>query len=237
MKRLGLAVGVCLLVQGSALAQSKGKPAGKAGNCQQVVFEGDVKAGQEFEQVFASGFRFTLERLPSGWIVRVLATNAARGPHDYAELATPPYKSMSPLLVSTDWAFRSQDAIAWNPRQFRYAGSEAVFRKLNALYDRVMANDPQAMAAAAAVVAEQPEAVLQILDARMVPGLADQGRMASMVAANLSQTPHSVDQAEKPTALGRIEELRFRVTMTLAPGLTPASGVRSEKIACTVPTA
>ena len=41
--------------------------------------------------------------------------------HDYAELATPPYESVSPLLLSTDFSFRAQDAVAWNPRRFRYA--------------------------------------------------------------------------------------------------------------------
>ena len=50
--------------------------------------------------------------------------------HDYAELATPPYESVSPLLLSTDFSFRAQDAVAWNPRRFRYADNSAEFQRL-----------------------------------------------------------------------------------------------------------
>ena len=31
-----------------------------------------------------------------------------QGEHDYAELATPPYQSVSPLSISTDFSFRAQ---------------------------------------------------------------------------------------------------------------------------------
>ena len=57
-----------------------------------------------------------------------------RGSEDYAELATPPYRSVNPLLISTDYGFRSQDAVGWNPRRFRFAGTAAEFSALEAIY-------------------------------------------------------------------------------------------------------
>jgi hypothetical protein len=213
---------------------SRTKPVEAA--CRRVVFEGDVRAGEAYDKVFAKGLQFYLEPLPSGWIVRVLAADEPRGPHDYAELATPPYRSVSPLLLSTDWSFRAQDAIAWNPRRFRYVGDRSTFQKLSALYSGVMANDPASSAKAAMLASTQPEAVMRVLDARIVPGLADQARMASMVAGHLAETPHTVDQSVAPSPLGRVEALRFRIEMILPRGAIAAPGVEIEKISCTPPT-
>ena len=88
--------------------------------CPSLTFDGEVQAGHSFQHRIDSGQIFLLESLPSGWIVRVLPAAGARPMHDYAELATPPYRSPNPLLISTDFAFRSQDAISWNPREFHF---------------------------------------------------------------------------------------------------------------------
>jgi len=215
--------------QGRARVVHSPKP---AMNCSQVSFEGDVKAGEGFEKVFAPGLKFYLEPLRSGWIVRVLAADEPRGPHDYAELATPPYRSVSPLLISTDWSFRAQDAVAWNPRRFHYAANRETFRKLAAMYDKVMAGDAVSSARAAELVSAQPEGVLQILDAKLVPGLADQAQMAATVASHLAETPHTVDQSATPSPLGRVEEIRFRVNLELLAGVAENKGQKIEKMFC-----
>jgi hypothetical protein len=168
-----------------AVAQTGARSPGK-GACKEVEFEADVKAGQAVDVVFAAGLRFLLEPLASGWIVRVLAANEPRGPHDYAELATPPYTSVSPLLLSTDWSFRAQDAVGWNPRRFRYAANKPVFEELAALYPKVMAGDGKSSSRAAALVSQQPEGVIEILDAQLAPGLANQARMAAPVAGHFT---------------------------------------------------
>ena len=79
--------------------------------------------------MFTPGLKFLLEPIASGWIVRVLAAAGRGEPHDYAELATPPYRSVTPLAISTDFSFRAQDAVGWNPRRFRYAANAAAFAK------------------------------------------------------------------------------------------------------------
>jgi len=214
--------------------------AGKTRSCRRAVFEGDVRAGEGFERVYARGLKFYLEPLRSGWIVRVLAADEPRGAHDDAGLATPPYNSVSPLLISTDWSFRAQDAVGWNPRRFRYVADKKVFRRLDGLYAGVVAGDAARSAEAAELVSEQPEGVLTILDARIVPGIADQAQMAAVVASHLATTPHSVDQSSElisPSPLGVVEELRFRVELDLPAGVEVAKGVHAEKISCHEPTA
>jgi len=207
-------------------------PKAAAGNCRRAVLEGDVKAGESFQRSFAKNFDFLLEALPSGWIVRILPVGVPRGDHDYAELATPPYKSVTPLAVSTDFAFRAQDAVAWNPRRFGYAADAATARKLAELYPAVLANDTKASSEAAVLTLRQPQAELQIIGAALVPGTANQWRMAAAVASHLETTPHEVVQGEQPTPLGRLAELHFRVRLDLPPGAVPAAGVVLERVPC-----
>jgi hypothetical protein len=203
--------------------------------CRAVSFEGEVRAGEAFRKEFTPGLEFFLEPLRSGWIVRVLEVRAGaeiRGTHDWAEVATPPYRSVSPLLVSTDWAFRAQDAAAWNPREFRYAGSESAFQQMSGLEDRVVRNDASADVADAELASMQPQGVLQLLDVVLVPGTRDQAGTAALVASHLEQTPHEVVQGESPSVLGKLVRLRFRVTLELGKGMKPAAGLVPERFSC-----
>ena len=232
----GLAVIVMLVPVGMGGVQTKAAKPEAKGDCRQAVFDGEVKAGQGFEKEFEPGLKFFLDPLPqgSGWMVRVLPAGQPRGLHDYAELATPPYRSVTPLAVSTDYAFRAQDAVGWNPRRFRYARDAGVARRLETLYARVVANDAAASAQAAELATEQPEGVLQILNAVMAPGTANQWQMAAAVALHFENTPHEVEQGVNPTALGRLEELEFRVKLELTPGVHAAKGLSEEIIPCVV---
>ncbi len=229
--------GMVVLLMPVAMGGTKAEYVPKVkGVCTQAVMEGDVKAGQAFEREFAPGLKFLLEPLPqgSGWMARVLPVGLPRGAQDFAELATPPYRSVTPLAVSTDFAFRAQDALAWNPRRFRYAQDAAVAKRLEELYAGVVANNGVASAQAAELTSEQPEAELQILNAVMVPGTANQWQQAAAVALHFENTPHEVVQGAKPSPLGTLEELQFRLKLELRPGVHASKGVEEVKIPCAV---
>ena len=174
------------------------------------------------EQRIGGGLKVSLEPLRSGWVLRVVPAAGPRGAHDYAELATPPYQSVSPLLLSTDYSFRAQDAVAWNPRKFRYAANQRSFAALEAAYAGFEAQ-PKSVAATEALsrlVAEAPEGSFEILDAHLVPGTADQGRMAAAVASHWSTTPHTLEQpgGGGSSPLGKLTWVRFRIALQLPPG-------------------
>jgi hypothetical protein len=204
----------------------------KPAMCLSAVVEGEVAAGKSYERMFTPGLTFLLEPIASGWIVRVLPVGEPREQHDYAELATPPYRSMTPLAVSTDFSFRAQDAVGWNPRRFRYAATAADFRAMRALYDPASSGDAQAGSALAEIAARQPEAELKILDAHLVPGENDQTLMAATVASHFEATPHTVESSGA-SPLGRVTWMRFRMVFDLRPGVKAASGVPIEKKLCT----
>ena len=230
---------VLVMIAFAGVSAQDVRPAAGMGVCRRMVFEGEAKFGKGFERSIGGGLRWMLEPIASGWIVRVLPTWGPRGAHDYAELATPPYQmppnfSVSPLLVGTDFSFRSQDAVGWNPRRFRYAQDAGVARRLEALYAGVVANDAAASTKTAELATEQPEGELQILNIVMVPGTANQWQMAAAVALHFENTPHEVEQAAQPTPLGKLEELEFRVKLELTSGVGAAKGVNEEKIPCAV---
>ncbi|SDF34350.1 hypothetical protein SAMN05444167_2119 [Terriglobus roseus] len=181
--------------------------------CLALTFEGEVQAGNSFRHALGPQQTFLLENIASGWIVRVLPGSGARGPHDFAELATPPYRSPNPLLISTDFSFRAQDAVAWNPREFHFFTSAQQMSIATKAYDATLKepNRPAAGAALFPLLAEACTATLQILDARIAGGSADQGLMAATVAQHFSQTAHTVDTSAPPSKLGRILWMRFRV--------------------------
>ena len=161
---------------------------------------------------------FVLESVPSGWVVRVVPAHGARGSHDFAELATPPYRSPNPLLLTTDFSFRAQDAVAWNPREFHFFTTLAQMQIAERAYAATLKepNRPAAGAALYPMLAEACTAELQITDARIAGGSADQTVMAGTVASHFAQTAHTVDTSAPPSALGRILSLHFRVRAGVA---------------------
>jgi hypothetical protein len=202
--------------------------AGAAG-CRQVRFEGEVRAGESYTQALGGGMSWKLEATAAGWVVRVLP-EGARPEHDAAELATPPYHSVTPLGVTTDWSFRAQDAVAWTPRRFQYAASAAETQKLAAAYAAYIAKpeDEAAMERLAELTAGEPSGELEILEARIAPGTANQTKAAAAVALHLQQVKYTLDQSAKPTALGALEWMRFAVTLRLARGTAAAAGMKVE---------
>jgi len=217
---------MAMLVGGGATAFAAG------GLCQSASFEGEAKAGQSFIQPLGNGMVFDLEAVRAGWIVRVLPVSGARPAHDAAELATPPYNSVTPLAITTDFSFRAQDALAWNPRRFQFAGDLSSFKKFEAAYTAFMANpnDAAAQEKMAEMAAAAPAAELQILDSRLVPGTANQAQMAAAVASHIEQTPHTVEQGSSP--LGAVTWVKFRVTLHLPAGFVAAKGLATDRKGC-----
>ena len=220
--------------------------------CREAVIDGEVKAGQLFERKLGNGLKLVLEPLPSGWILRVVPAAGPRGEHDYAELATPPYESVNPLLIGTDFSFRAQDAVGWNPRRFRFATSAASFARLEQAYRSYVGPGPHAFGQAAAGasrasgaspaseqelskrISEAANGTLQIVDAGLIAGTADQWKTAAMVASHFTTTAHVVEQPASgaPTPLGKITWMKFRITLELPSGFPVAPGLSLKAVPC-----
>ena len=217
-----------------------------AAHCARVVLGGEVKAGQEFRRTVLVGtaaaerLAVRLQPLPSGWVLRITPEAGMDVGRDFAEMATPPYRSVSPLLVSTDFSFRAQDALGWNPRRFRFAENDRSFADLRALRQTVEAGSGGARAAEAQLAqhaSRQPEGVFDIVDAHLLPGTADQTHAASLVAGHFLTTAHTLDQPAdgRSSPLGRITWMRFRIALEVPRGAAPARDLAVEHVPCPAP--
>ncbi len=205
----------------SLVSPAQATPPKAPSTCRHATFEGEAAAGQPYTHPLGNGLIFYLQPIHSGWILRVLPATGPAGEHDYAELATPPYQSVTPLSLSTDFSFRAQDAVGWNPRRFRFATSKTAFDKLADVYQRFEqagATPPAPLQVDLSTeIAQASEASLTLLDVRLIPGTADQSRAAATVASHFAQTAHTVVQASDTpaTPLGNLLWIRFRVDLNL----------------------
>ncbi|ADW69309.1 hypothetical protein [Granulicella tundricola] len=204
--------------------------------CRQAVIEGEVTAGQPFLKAIGGNLALYLQPIASGWIIRIVPASGPRGEHDYAELATPPYNSVTALSLSTDFAFRAQDAVGWNPRRFHFATNPQTFSQLLHAYQAFPPPPASPPASAeqqlASLLPLTSQGTLRILDARMIPGTADQTPMAATVASHFASTAHTVDQLQTPTPLGKLLWLKFRTELDLPPAFVPAPGLKIQPSVC-----
>ena len=195
--------------------------------CRVLSIEGELKAGKSFSRAMGNGLRLWFEPIAAGWILRVVPIAGPLPAHDFAELATPPYQSVSPLSLSTDFSFRAQDAVGWNPRRFHYAISPAAYESLSEVYTRFMqagaTPPPPLQLELSDQIGKAGEGKLTILDASLVPGTADQWKMAAAVSERFTRTAHTLlpPPGGKPSPLGHLESIQFRVQFLL-PNYFPA---------------
>ena len=224
-----------------SFAPARPLPAAAPTACQRAVVEGELNAGKSFTQPIGNGLKIFFQPIASGWILRVLPSSGPAGEHDYAELATPPYQSVTPLSISTDFSFRAQDAIGWNPRRFHFATSATGFHELEQAYLKLERAGTMPPAAVQAELASQlshtSEAAFTILDSRLTPGVADQAIQAGAVASHFSTTAHTVIQEPdgRSSALGRLLWLRFRVDLDLPSGFRADPALHLAPRICAIP--
>ncbi len=207
-----------------------------ADHCRGAMLTGEVHAGEAYKASLGGKLALVLQPIPSGWILRVEPLSGSQARHDYAELATPPYQSVSPLSISTDFSFRAQDAVAWNPREFRFAMDRASFEGLLNLFQRLPPPGAPVKAEMerqlAVLLAHTATGRLRILDSRLAAGTADQWKTAAAVALHLSSTAHTVDMKAEPSALGKLEYIRFQIELDLPNTFPLDASLRAYTLPC-----
>ncbi len=219
----------CLVAPVSAMA---------AARCRTEMLEATVQAGAGYTAEIGGGLKIRLDPVANGWRLRVVPATGGSTSPDYAEIATPPYQSPSPLLLATEFQFRAQDVLGWNPRHFQYVADAVSYHRMVVLYgelqqankagqdkaDQNNVNQSEAATRLAEMVSHAAAGEIEVLDARLLPGIANQSAAAAAVATHWGQTAHTTEQATdgRATALGRITWLKLRVRLDIPPGLNLA---------------
>ena len=243
---IGVIAGVAV-----SFAATAGAAPRRAAVCQQVVLIGEVQAGQEWKAAFGQGWIFRVvpvqpgkEGIPVGtWLS--IAKHGAGFP-DASLLATPPYYSISEREVGTTFGLRAQDAIGWNPRSFHFLTGPAALREGQKLFrdlgaPKIWTEKPEpsskqqnAVQALQKINQASSPGEFHILDARIVPGIADPAPFAQRWALQSARTPHSnaPSSAAQSPAIGQLLWMRFSVTLWLPEDWKTPKGIRGAPGAC-----
>lgn len=176
----------------------------------------------------------------SGWDLVVDRAVGAGFP-DALLLATPPYDSINQREVGTTFGLRAQDAIGWNPRSFHFLTNPAALRKAQKLYFALHGSGNAARQAKAAkqlpdgsplqdsqsdaestagarlmeMTAHASAGQFRILEARLTPGTGDPLPYARNWAIQARNTPHVLTPSPVATPAGRLDWIRFEITLWL----------------------
>lgn len=190
--------------------------------CSKLVLEGEVTAGHEWRAPFGEGWVFRMVPVPplqagyTGWDLVVDRADPAGFP-DALYLATPPFGSINEREIATTFGLRAQDAIGWNPRTFRFFIDPELFGGAQQAWGAVTRGDGGARGRLLEMQKKAASGELRILDARLVPGIADPMPFAQEWAQAASRVPHEVESSAKGqgSARGELRSLKFRLTLWL----------------------
>jgi len=192
------------------------------------VLAGEVGAGNAWQAALGEGWVFRVLPIPagmkaySGWDLVVDRAQPAGYP-DALLLATPPYNSINEREIGTTYGLRAQDALGWNPRSFRFLANPAALREGQRLFRQLTATGPAQSSAAGKLLALTSHAAtgqFRILDARLIPGVADPAPYAQNWARQYERTQHSVESnmGNPSTPRGQLFWMRFSITLWLPQG-------------------
>jgi len=235
-----------------------GSPQPVARNCAEIVLRGEVAEKQEWRAAIGEGWEFRVLPIAgapgkgspeqgneySGWD---LAMDRERGGGypDALLLATPPYGSLNPREVGTTYGIRAQDALAWEPRRFRFFTSVEDWKRARELYTTLMANSQSAGgrdAAGQKLLSMVSRAGVgygefEVVDSRLVAGVGDPPAFARQWATNLGRVPHTLEQnadrsGDGGKLFGELSWIRFRATLTLPVGWKFPPGLSGKAARC-----
>ena len=198
--------------------------------CSQVRINGEVEAGREWSASLGQGWVFRVMPIQpvnsgfSGWDLVVDRVPPAGFP-DALLLATMPYNSINEREIGTTFGLRAQDAIGWNPRSFRFLMDPRDFRGARQVYVAAFQSpnsssalqDSRTLARLLDFERRAAQGELRIVDARLVPGMADPAPYAQSWARASERMPHRVEaaQAGASSPRGELKWIRFTLTLLL----------------------
>lgn len=213
-----------------------GSPANRNQACVRASLQGDVFEGKSWSAALGEGW--ILQLLPisdaayasghrySGWDLAVNRADAQAYP-DGLLLATVPYGSLNAREIGTTYGMRAQDAIAWEPRHFRFLTSAADLTRARGLYARVMPrrevgdserNEASTQLLGLLRAAQQGSGQLRVDDARLIAGTADPPAFAQAWTQHLEAVRHTYEQSGVGSSQGELRWMRFSIALWLPQG-------------------
>ena len=202
--------------------------------CRRLDVQGEVNANQEWRTALGQGWVFRVLPIApaqfgySGWDL-VVDRDPPAGYPDALLLATLPYKSINEREIGTTFGLRAQDALGWNPRSFHFLSNPAEFREAQQWFRQLpaagrdadrgssAATGANAMARLLQLQSQASSGQFRIVDAHIVPGIADPQPFAQGWALAASRVQQEIEPAlpGQSTPRGKLLWIRFVLTLWL----------------------
>jgi hypothetical protein len=258
-KTAGLGLALLAACAGAAARRGGAAETPRPHHCGKIVLRGEVSAGHDWKAAIGEGWVFRVLPIQkektsaemSGWDLVVDREKAAGFP-DALLLATPPYNLINSREIGTTYGLRAQDAIGWNPRHFRYSTNRNAFRQAQRLYlflDRNGELGGKTVAAASGrrkraltraltrfekLAKESVPGEFEIVDARLTPGMGPVKPYAANWAKQAAKMLHTDEPPPggKTTPLGKLDWIRFSVTLWVPENWRAPKGLEQSPAAC-----
>lgn len=201
--------------------------------CLRLDLVGEVNANQEWKSALGEGWVFRVWPIAppqlgySGWDL-VVDRDPPAGYPDALLLATLPYNSINEREIGTTFGLRAQDALGWNPRSFHFLSNPAEFREAQQWFRHLTsgsaangggskATDAGAMARLLQLQSHASSGQFRIVDAHIMPGIADPQPFAQGWALAASRVQQEIEPAlpGHSTPRGQLLWVRFALTLWL----------------------
>ena len=225
--RAWLSIAVLAFVGAACHAAAPGR------TCRRLDLQGEVSSTQEWKAALGEGWVFRVLPIApaqlgySGWDL-VVDRDPPAGYPDALLLATLPYNSINEREIGTTFGLRAQDALGWNPRSFHFLSNPGEFRVAQQWFRQLTTGRDANRATSQATDANSLAHLLQlqghassgqflIVDAHIVPGVADPQPFAQGWALAASRMRQEIEPAlpGQSSPLGRLVWIRFELTLWL----------------------
>jgi hypothetical protein len=182
---------------------------------QVLKFGGEAKQHEKFEKPLGGGLVFGLapngDGWPTGWEIRVAAgATLNEKADDFVWVVTPPYHSSNTRYLDTQYGIRSNEAVAWTPRDFSFVLSAADYQAAAAAVDKVLY---------AKTVEDEQE------------GLEELGKI-TVGTGTLAILDSRVTEGKSDDDFGAIEWIKFEVELRLPCSFPVAKELAADRSFC-----
>jgi len=113
--------------------------------CLRISFEGELAAGQSFEQEFGGDLllRLNPKSAVGGWTIEIVPKSVPEGEfREYVWVVTPPYHFWNVRYLDTSYGISPQESVQNSPREFHFVLDEKQYAKAAQLVDLVASSRP-----------------------------------------------------------------------------------------------
>lgn len=201
-------------------------------HCLRMSFQGEVSAGQTYEQGLGANLLFRLKQNEVGWYIEVLPNPRSSTNAEFIWVVTPPYRFGNARYVDTSYGVSAKEAVKWTPRDFNFVLDEQEYKRAGELVDLVLWSRPPSDQKSKEEIEKQSDEAAKALS--RFPVAKGQLFILDSKVGTYAKTgePGSIEWTK--FTFGTIDWIKFRVELRVPCDFAPVSDskIKIDRSAC-----